>query len=254
MVLPLFKSHYSIGRSILTLDQEDSHIEEGPDSIIDICKENKIKNLFLVDDSMGGFLQAYNNCSDSKINFKFGLRITVCSDRSEKNAEAQETESKYVIFAKNTAGYKKLIKIYSVASKEGFYYVPRIDYSYLKEIWDDRDLSLVVPFYDSFLYKNCLMGSICLPNFDFTKPVFFMEDNDLFVDKILQKRVRQFADTNGNEIQKTKSIYYKKKSDFIAYLTFRCINNRSDINKPQFEHMSSNDFCIESWREQSDRA
>jgi len=254
MVLPLFKSHYSIGRSILTLDKEDSCIEEGPDSIIDICKENKIKDLILVDDSMGGFLQAYNNCRDSNINFKFGLRITVCTDRSEKNAEALGTESKYIIFAKNTAGYKRLIKIYSVAAKEGFYYVPRMDYSFLKEIWNEEDLSLAVPFYDSFLHKNSLMGAICLPDFNFTKPTFFVEDNDLFVDKLLERRVRQFCRANDNEIQKTKSIYYKNKSDFVAYLTFRCINNRSDLNRPQFEHMSSNDFCIESWKEQHEGA
>ena len=254
MVIPLFKSHYSIGRSILTLSKEDSLLEEGPDSIIEICKENKIKNLFLVDDSMGGFLEAYTNSLALGINFRFGLRITVCSDRSEKNVDAQSTESKYVIFATTTAGYKKLIKIYSIAAKEGFYYVPRIDYTFLKEIWDDKDLSLAIPFYDSFLHKNCLMGALCLPDFAFTKPTFFVEDNDLFIDKLLERRVKEFCETNGNESQKTKSIYYKNKSDFISYLTFRCINNRSDTNKPQFDHMSSNDFCIESWKEQNEGA
>ena len=254
MVIPLFKSHYSIGRSILTLGKEGSSIEDGPDSIIDICKENDIKDLFLVDDSMGGFLEGYENCKSSGINFRFGLRITVCADRFEKNAEALLTESKYVIFAKNTSGYKKLIKIYTTAAKEGFYYVPRIDHNFLGEIWNDEDLSLVIPFYDSFLHKNSLNGSLCLPSFDYTKATLFLEDNNLFMDKILQHKVKTFAETFSGDIQKVKSIYYKNKLDFIAYLTFRCINNRTDINKPEFEHMSSNDFCIENWREQNGAA
>ena len=254
MVIPLFKSHYSIGRSILTLEKEDSSVEDGPDSIIDICKENNIKDLFLVDDSMGGFLEGYENCKSSGINFRFGLRITVCADRFEKNAEALLTESKYVIFAKNTDGYKKLIKIYTAAAKDGFYYAPRIDHIFLSQIWDDEDLSLVIPFYDSFLHKNSLHGSLCLPSFDYTKPTLFLEDNNLFLDKILEEKVKSFANANGSDTQKTKSIYYKNRLDFIAYLTFRCINKRTDLNKPEFEHMSSNDFCIEDWRKQNESA
>ena len=51
MLLPLFKSHYSLGRSILTL-QEESNNQVGPDSIIQICKDNDLKEFFLIEDSM----------------------------------------------------------------------------------------------------------------------------------------------------------------------------------------------------------
>ena len=51
-VLPLFKSHYSIGRSILTLHPKGSSDGVGPDSIIDICADSGLKELYLVDDSM----------------------------------------------------------------------------------------------------------------------------------------------------------------------------------------------------------
>ena len=60
-VLPLFKSHYSIGRSILTLEDEPQ-AESYPDSIINIVKDNSLKELFLVEDNMTSFLQAYTNC------------------------------------------------------------------------------------------------------------------------------------------------------------------------------------------------
>ena len=84
-MIPLFKSHYSIGKSILTLEEEGSSIEDGPQSIIDLCKKNKIKDLFLVDDSMSGFLQGYLNSEKAKLNFRFDLRISVCEDLREKN-------------------------------------------------------------------------------------------------------------------------------------------------------------------------
>ena len=47
MTIPLFKSHYSLGRSILTLSNEDNGDKVAPDSIIDICKKNKLKEFFL---------------------------------------------------------------------------------------------------------------------------------------------------------------------------------------------------------------
>ena len=45
MVLPLFKTHYSQSKSILTLEKKDSLLPDGPDSVIDICLENGIKEL-----------------------------------------------------------------------------------------------------------------------------------------------------------------------------------------------------------------
>ena len=64
-VLPIFRSHYSIGRSILTLNPLVSSDGAGPDSIIDICHEAKLKTFYLVDDSMSGFLEAYTNSQDA---------------------------------------------------------------------------------------------------------------------------------------------------------------------------------------------
>jgi DNA polymerase-3 subunit alpha len=245
-VLPLFKSHYSLGRSILTLEEEDSSIKGGPRSIVDICKENDIDKPFLIEDSMGGFLQAYTNFSNLKINFVFGLRITFCPDITIKDEESLNQSSKYVILSRNSSGYKRLIKIYSCAAKEGFYYNPRMDFENLKKFWSNKDLMLAVPFYDSFIYKNLLTYNACVPDFSFTDPIFFTEENTLPFDNLIQQKVEKYCDDKF-EIRKAKSIFYEKKKDFKAYLTFRCINNRSTLNKPQFDHMCSDEFCVEEW-------
>jgi DNA polymerase III alpha subunit len=252
MVIPIFKSHYSIGRSILTLEKPEDVLEDGPDSIINLCLENKIKNLYLVEDSIGGFLQGYINSAASNLDFRFGLRLTVCDDMSEKNEESKLRCSKYIIFANNKEGYQRLIKINTTAAKDGFYYTARADFKTLKKYWDNKDLSLCVPFYDSFLHRNAIHGTLCVPNFDFTEPTFFIEDNDLYIDQVIKKHIEKHCE-NGCESQEVKSIFYKDRKDFKSYLTFRCINNRSSLDKPELEGMNSAEFCLQSWKEANGR-
>ena len=249
-VLPLFKSHYSLGRSILTLENGESSPDES-DSIFDICEENKMNEVVIVDHNMSGFLQAYQNSKDLNIKLIFGVRITVCNDMEQKDADSLKTNNKIVIFLKNEKGYKRLIRIFSHAARNGFYYEPRIDYKNLKKKWSNKDLSLSIPFYDSYLFKNTLCSNICVPEFDFAKLTYFIEDNNLPFDEIMKEKVITQAETEDSETQETKSIYYKEKKDFKSYLTFRCINNRSTLERPELDHMTSDEFCVEDWKEKN---
>jgi DNA polymerase-3 subunit alpha len=244
-VLPLFKSHYSIGRSILTLEDEEKE-ENQPDSIIDIAKDNKLKEIYLVEDNMTSFLQAYTNTKKYNINLRYGLRITLTDDIKDKTDDSRQKNCKFVIFFKNQDGYKNLINIFTTAAKDGFYYEPRIDYKTLKSLWDEKNLLLAIPFYDSFIFNNTLKGSVCVPDIEFTKPILFIENNNLPFESIVKAKVLNFSKTNNLKTIETKSIYYKNKKDFKAYLTFRCINNRSTLNKPELQHMTSNRFSFES--------
>ena len=99
-VVPLFKSHYSIGRSILTLEDEEKE-ENQPDSIIDIAKDNNLKEIYLVEDNMTSFLQAYTNTKKYNINLRYGLRITLTDDMKGKTEESRQKNCKFVIFFKN---------------------------------------------------------------------------------------------------------------------------------------------------------
>ncbi len=247
-LVPLFKSHYSIGRSILTLNPDEGEPDEA-DSVFGICKENDLEELVLVDDNMSGFLQAYQNSKELNIKLIFGVRITICNDLNQKDADSLKTNNRIVIFIKNEQGYKDLIRIFSLASKDGFYYLPRIDYKSLKKEWNNKTLSLAIPFYDSYLFKNTLLSNICVPEFEFTKPTYFIEDNNLPFDDIVKEKVISQAKTEGAPTQKVQSIFYELKKDFKAYLTFRCINSRSTLERPELNHMTSDEFCVEGWRE-----
>ncbi len=246
--VPLFKSHYSLGKSILTLAKAGSSDTDEPSSIIDIAKKLELDKIYLVDDSISGFLEAYKSCEDAKLDLRFGLRLTVCDDIDNKTAESRDKEHKIIVFVRDTEGYKNLIKISTIASTRGFYYYPRIDCKNLKELWNEDNVTMCIPFYDSYIFKNNLTYSICVPDFSFCKPFYFMEDNNLPFDGILKSKIEESV-SDKSLIVKSQSVYYENKEDFLAYLTFRCISERTTLNKPNLDHCSSNEFCAESFKE-----
>ena len=83
-MLALFKSHYSIGKSILTLKHPEKVEDGGPDSIFSIAKENNLKEFFLVEDSLVGFLEAKKVSEELNIYLYFGLRLEVENGSSYK--------------------------------------------------------------------------------------------------------------------------------------------------------------------------
>ena len=248
MVTPLFKSHYSIGKSILTLDVPDSTPGEASDSIFSIAQEEKLKDLFLVEDSLIGFLQALNVSRDLGMNLRFGLRLSMVDSLLSSDSNCVH---KIVIFARNAQGCKKLNQIYSFAFTEGD---GKIDTAHLKSFWDAESLKLVIPFYDSFIFQNLFSFSSCVPDFSFARPYFFLEENALPFDSLLTDAVKKYAASMKAERLRVKSIFYKKRSDFEAFQTYKCICGRQSFRKPSLEspnldHCGSPEFSMESWKE-----
>lgn len=247
-MLPVFKSHYSTGKSILNLNHPDSTIEGGSDSIFQLLKDESLDRLILVEDCPTGFLQARKVSIDLNIDLIFGLRLNIKSFKLEEDKESQH---KVVVFAKNDNGIKSLNKIYSKIFCE-FNGVG--SYEILKKYWNDEDLMLVIPFYDSFLYYNSFYFASCIPDFSFCDPTFFIENNNLPTDKFLTSLIKKYCEDNSFQYNTAKSIYYNKKSDLEAYQTYKCICNRSfgrkqSLSNPGFDGLGSREFCFESWKE-----
>lgn len=250
-MLPLFKSHFSIGKSILTLDDPSSQKEGKSDSVFSIVKENKLKEVILVEDSLTGFLQAKKVSDSMGVKLIFGLRLDMCENaKLNPKEESNSSRHKIVIFAKNSEGCKLLNAIYSEAFSEAF---NAVDQKILKKYWNNKHLALAIPFYDSFIFNNTMKFSSCTPNFSFTKPTFFIESNGLPFDLLLRSRVIKYAEENKYKTESVKSIYYKSKKDVSALQTYKCITGRSfgnrTLSKPNLDHFGSNEFSFESWKE-----
>jgi len=110
MPIPLFKSHFSIGRSILTLDKPNSNGDpDGPDSIFDIAVDYGLKEVVLVEDTFMGFLEARKVASDIGVRFRFGLRFNIRqSALNEEDTSNSKCTHKIIIFPKDSQGCKSL--------------------------------------------------------------------------------------------------------------------------------------------------
>ena len=233
-----------MGRSILTLKNKDKNDEGSPDSIFPLLQDAGLNELFLVDDNFSGFLEANKTCEQRKVKLNFGLRLTLCDDIDQKDDEGKNSNSKIILLGKTPEAYERLIEIYTIASTGGFFEESRVDCSVLKKKWNDKDLSAIFPFYDSYLFNNVLTNKICHPDI-FFDPVYLVEDNDLPFDDIITDKL---SEIDGEQI-KAQSIYYSERKDFQAYLTMRCLGKRATLDMPNCEHMSSDSFCFESWEE-----
>lgn len=255
--IPLFTSHYSIGSgSTLTLDkppdkdktQEVEDYLRGAKSIIQLATDNKIDPLFLVENSLSGIIKAYKNSKESNLRLRFGLKMVVCNDMNDKSPESLKTEHKVIVFIRDKSeGYHRLLKLASEAATKGFYYRPRIDSATLEKFWNKKDLLLAHPFYYSFLHRNLLYFSNCQPNYNFADNVFFLEKNDLPFNYLIEDAVVRFCNGKGMKVP-VQSIYYEKESDFKPYLSFKCLHDRTTLEKPNQEHCSSNQFNFENWK------
>lgn len=240
---PLFKSNFSIGKSILTLDApEKDNYPNGPKSIFSILKENSTNELVLLEDNFYSFYTAYKYCLSNDIDLKYGISINFCENLNEDEKDTNRT-SKICVFIKNKNGYGDLIKLNSIAVSKG--YLLKSDL----ESYFTKNLKMAIPFYDSFVHKNALSFgkfSDFLLKFN---PSFFIEDNLIPFDRLIKKAINDLSKNKYEQIM-TKTICYYQRSDIDAYLTYKCICNRgfrsSSLSKPNFDHFSSSEFCWEA--------
>lgn len=246
-MIPLFSSHYSPFKSILTLEEPVDIDDTKPISIFSIAKKYNLKEVFLADTKFAGFPQAYKNSKKCNIDLRFGFIVNVCRDLEDKSEENLKTEHKVIIWMLNSAGYEDLIKIYSKASIDGFYYKPRIDLPTLNQMWSKNLLLSIAP-YDNFINNNCLKNNNCIVEWQSIEPILmYAEDMDLTFDSLLSKAIKEYASSYNFQILRVHPIYYFNYNCFKAYAAYRCIGNGTKYEKPNLDYFCSHEFCFESY-------
>lgn len=245
MIIPLLKTNFSIGKSILTLDPTDSDIyPDGPKSILSIIKEEDLKEIVLLEDSFYSFYAAYKACNDMGVKLIYGVNMFFVEDSSEE----KPSKCKVSVFIKNKDGYADLIKLYSQSEKNGFLVKDDLEKLLTK------NLILAIPFYDSFIHLNAMTFAKFSDYLLKFNPTFFVEDNTLPFDHIIRRSVKDICG-DKYPILEAKTVCYYKKADIDAFLTYKCICNRSfskrSLAKPNFEHFSSDEFSWESFKEKN---
>lgn len=249
--IPIFRSSGgSVGCSILTADKAKEEIKEGEQvSIPTIAKIHDIDPVLVIDNDFTFFPELFKNLSAINKTLYFGISLIVCDDIDDKSQDSLHTEHKINILLKNENGESSLIQLFNKASRDGFYYRPRIDIENLKRFWSD-DLKLCIPFFDSFIYNNSLVQRAnIVPDFSFTKPTFFLEKHELpFVDCI-RERVIGYCNSYDLTTQPTHSVYHYRRKDVGALMALKCIRKRTHMEKPNLDGFSTDDFCFEAFLE-----
>lgn len=239
-MINIFRTHYSIGRGIIQANDYSDKLKVP--NLVNICKNHNISQCYVADFSMAGFWPIYNSLSKEGVSLVFGL---ICEFVSNASEQSNTSCHRNIIFVKNEAGYKKLIRISTKANTDFFYEFPRLDYNYLRSQWSD-DLVLGVPFYDGFIARNYLRTESCVPEFGAIKPVLFYEDNGLPFDAALKAKTLEYCDASGYEVVESQMVYYEKPEHALALLARKCMvrsgGKQKTIERPELAHFGSNQF------------
>src|SRR5579884_1906467 len=102
------------------------------------CKALGMSSLAITDHGcMFGVIEFFNECKKEGIKPILGMEAYMApGDRRERQAAAGEAAFHLLLLAQNLQGYKNLLKLSSLAYREGFYYKPRIDKEILREFSD----------------------------------------------------------------------------------------------------------------------
>lgn len=253
-ITPVWTSHYSIGRSILTLDEPEDIKNTAPVSIFSIAKKYDLKEVWLRDTSFTGYISAYKNSKTVPTALRFGLKLKICNDLSEPEEKWKESQSYISIWMKNAAAEKDLIKL-SSGLKGGL-----LDWATLKDKFT-QNLRLTIPFYGGFIFNNNFRNKACVPDFGGLEPFFEVQEMLMPFDSLLKELTESFANKNKYGLRKTHNIYYYAREDFEAYQVFRTNScrqffssgDKNTLNAPGIDFFCSDEFCFESYCEKVGR-
>jgi DNA-directed DNA polymerase III PolC len=241
----LFKSHYSLLSSLLTLDKsKDDFLSGGPISIFSIANKYNIQKLFLCDDNMGCFFQAYSKSKEYQKQLIFGLQLKVkCDLQSKENSCVSDV----IIWMKNSNAYKDLLAINNFAVKNHINAVPYIDWKSLNELWTEN-LYLTIPFYSGFLSVNSSsLDCNIVPELKNIKPALMVSEHGLPEDPFLKEEIINYAKSNGLKVLNTHHCYYYNREHAESLQVLKCIKERTNFEKPELAGFSSDEFSFISY-------
>ncbi|MDB5330049.1 MAG: dnaE, partial [Phycisphaerales bacterium] len=111
---------------------------DGACRISDLVKRTKalgMNSLAITDHGcMFGVIEFFNECKKEGIKPILGMEAYMApGDRRDRSTSHSDSSYHLLLLAENLEGYKNLVKLSSLAYREGFYYKPRIDKETLRQ-------------------------------------------------------------------------------------------------------------------------
>ncbi|MCK4245122.1 MAG: DNA polymerase III subunit alpha, partial [Candidatus Omnitrophica bacterium] len=226
--------------------------------IAKVAHQSGMKALAITDHgTMFGVINFYQRVLKAGVKPIIGLEAYIApGSRFEKKSRGiKEASFHLTLLAKNSTGYKNLMKLSTISYLEGFYYKPRIDKTILEQYQEGI-----------ILLSGCLKGEIpsliLNDNLKKAKEVasfyrdlfgedFYLELQDEGIPE--QKRVNKSLVEIGKDLKiplvATNDCHYIKKEESFAHDVLLCIQTGSKITDTNRLKFSTQEFYFKSGKE-----
>ena len=205
---------------------------------------------------MFGAVRFYEEAKKAGIKPIIGCECYVAPrTRFDKDAQLDRHQYHLVLLVKNETGYKNLIKMVSIAYKEGYYYKPRIDHELLEKYHE----GLVC-------LSACLVGKIqrALMDGDYDtareEALYFkglfgddfyleLQDQGLEEEIRVNRGLRKLSAELGIKMVATNDVHYINQEDAKAHDVLLCIGTKSFLSETDRMTFPNDQFYLKSEEE-----
>jgi DNA polymerase-3 subunit alpha len=220
-------------------------------------KETGMHAIALTDHgNMFGAIEFYRTAMSSGVKPIIGCEAYMApNSRHDRRTEPGVRESAYhlTMLARNKTGYQNLLKLSSLAYREGFYYKPRMDKEILSEYGEGLILLSGCPNAEVShhlkvgKYKEAVQSAAELADI-VGRDNFYVEIQDHGMDdeKRIQDGGLKLAKEMGFKVVCTNDVHYIEKADAKAHDALLCINTGKLIEDPNRLKYPSHDFYLKT--------
>lgn len=225
--------------------------------LLEACVEKGMPGCALTDHgNMFGVYTFFKAAKKAGIKPIIGCEFYTCEDMRKQNSSER---CHLVLLAKNTQGYRNLVKMDSLAYTEGFYYKPRIDLELLKQhtegvICLSACLSGKIP---SLLlagdYEGAKAYAIAMRDL-FDEGDFYIEIQDHGIPE--QRRINpllvKLAKEIGVKVVATNDVHYIERQDAEMQDVLLCIQTGKKLEDENRMKFDSDQFYLKTYDEMAE--
>ncbi len=194
-----------------------------PNELVSAAKKDGQHAMAITDaGALYGVIDFYIQCKKEGLKPIIGLDAFIAPRTRHDKEMMDRPRARLVLLAKNTAGYKNLIKMVTISNTEGFYYKPRIDHELLQE--NKEGIICIIPSFAGepvhHLKNNDLEKAAAA--LSWYKDIF--QDNlyceithhpDILDHTNLQEKIKKLAKQHNVPLVAAQDIYYMQKEDSV---------------------------------------
>jgi DNA polymerase-3 subunit alpha len=187
---------------------------------------------------MFGVIEFFNECKKEGIKPIIGMEAYMApGDRRDRSGTAGEAAYHLLLLAENLDGYKNLLKLSSLAYREGFYYKPRIDKETLREYRNGliaTSACLGGEVASAFLKRDKAFAKKAAETYleIFGPDRFFIEvQKHIKEQDIVNPELADLANRLGCGLVGTNDVHFLNKDDHFAHDVLCCISMGRLVNE-----------------------